>query len=71
MSKVDPTGTQMLAEAAEAADVVAHQLSANAETMAELVAQLHATPPRGVITCARGSSDHAATYGSYLVETRL
>jgi glucosamine--fructose-6-phosphate aminotransferase (isomerizing) len=26
--------------------------------------------PRAVITCARGSSDHAATYAKYLIETR-
>ena len=26
--------------------------------------------PRAVVTCARGSSDHAATYAKYLVETR-
>ena len=27
--------------------------------------------PRAVVTCARGSSDHAATFASYLIETRL
>jgi glucosamine--fructose-6-phosphate aminotransferase (isomerizing) len=26
--------------------------------------------PRAVVTCARGSSDHAATYARYLIETR-
>ena len=26
--------------------------------------------PRAVVTCARGSSDHAATYAKYLIETR-
>ena len=26
--------------------------------------------PRAVVTCARGSSDHAATFAKYLVETR-
>ena len=25
-------------------------------------------PPRAVVTCARGSSDHAATYARYLIE---
>ena len=27
--------------------------------------------PRAVVTCARGSSDHAATFAKYLMETRL
>ncbi len=27
--------------------------------------------PRAVVTCARGSSDHAATYAKYLFETRV
>ena len=27
--------------------------------------------PRAVVTCARGSSDHAATFAKYLIETRL
>lgn len=71
MNMTDATRTRMFAEAAEAPDVVARQLSVNADTMAEVVARLHAAPPRGVITCARGSSDHAATFGRYLVETRL
>ena len=26
--------------------------------------------PRAVVTCARGSSDHAATFAKYLIETR-
>ena len=30
-----------------------------------------ATPPRFVVTCARGSSDSAATYAKYLIEIRL
>ncbi len=27
--------------------------------------------PKLVVTCARGSSDHAAYYGKYLIETQL
>jgi glutamine---fructose-6-phosphate transaminase (isomerizing) len=30
---------------------------------------LRTKPPTLVVTCARGSSDHAATYGKYLLET--
>ena len=33
--------------------------------------RLRAAPPRAVVTCARGSSDHAATFARYLIETRL
>ncbi len=60
----------MEAEAAEAPAVVARQLHANAGAMAEIGARLRERPPRAVITCARGSSDHAATYAKYLIETR-
>jgi glucosamine--fructose-6-phosphate aminotransferase (isomerizing) len=38
--------------------------------MAAIGARLRSHPPRAVITCARGSSDHAATYAKYLIETR-
>jgi glucosamine--fructose-6-phosphate aminotransferase (isomerizing) len=61
--------TRMYAEAAESASIVAQQLKANASVVAELGRQLRARPPRAVVTCARGSSDHAATYAKYLIET--
>lgn len=35
---------------------------------AELGERLRRETPRGVVTCARGSSDHAAVYGKYLIE---
>jgi len=58
-------------EAAEAADVVAAQFARNRDTVAALAARLRAAPPPFVVTCARGSSDHAATYAKYLIETEL
>lgn len=67
----DPTITRMHAEAAEAADAVARQLAANAGVIDTLIARLKQQPPRFIVTCARGSSDHAATYGKYLFETTL
>ncbi|WP_420142589.1 SIS domain-containing protein [Sphingomonas sp.] len=67
---IAPENTRMFAEAGEAGDVVARQLEANAEAVAALAARLRSAPPTGVITCARGSSDHAATYAKYLIETR-
>ncbi|MFT3897692.1 MAG: SIS domain-containing protein [Thermomonas sp.] len=66
-----PERTLMFAEAAEAADVVARQFERNAGVVRELAGRLRASPPPFVVTCARGSSDHAATYGKYLFETRL
>ena len=58
----------MFQEAAQAADVVRTQLARNAMTLATLGARLRLAPPRAVVTCARGSSDHAATYAKYLIE---
>jgi glucosamine--fructose-6-phosphate aminotransferase (isomerizing) len=58
----------MFQEAAQAPAVVAAQLAHNAALLAQLGASLRAAPPRAVVTCARGSSDHAATYARYLIE---
>jgi glucosamine--fructose-6-phosphate aminotransferase (isomerizing) len=62
--------TRMFAEAAEAADAVARQES-DEGTLERIAATLRARAPRVVITCARGSSDHAATFAKYAIETRL
>lgn len=61
----------MFREAAQAPARVAAQLVENRGVISELAAALRATPPRAVVTCARGSSDHAATFAKYLVETRV
>lgn len=61
----------MFEEAAAAPAVVATQLRANASSAAALGERLRRLDPRAVVTCARGSSDHAATFARYLVETRL
>jgi glucosamine--fructose-6-phosphate aminotransferase (isomerizing) len=63
--------TRLWREAAEAPGVVRAQLGANAPGIRELAAQLRASPPRAVVTLGRGSSDHAATFARYLIETRL
>ncbi len=57
-------------EAAEAPAAVARMLAANADVAARLGSALRARPPGAVLTCARGSSDHAATFAKYLIETR-
>lgn len=59
----------MFGEAGEASAVAAVLLAANAERVAALAERLRANPPRVVVTCARGSSDHAATFARYLIET--
>ncbi|AXI83909.1 SIS domain-containing protein [Xylella taiwanensis] len=63
--------TQMFCEAAQAAEVIATQFGRNMATIAALVRELRTDPPPFVVTCARGSSDHAATYAKYLLETQL
>lgn len=63
--------TLMFAEAAGAAAAVERQLDDNDELVAALAARLRAAPPRFVVTCARGSSDHAATFAKYAIETQL
>jgi glutamine---fructose-6-phosphate transaminase (isomerizing) len=59
----------MFEEAADASNAVRAQLQHDSATMRTLGAKLRKLSPRAVITCARGSSDHAATYAKYLVET--
>jgi glucosamine--fructose-6-phosphate aminotransferase (isomerizing) len=61
----------MYQEAAEAPDRVENQLQRNAATLAALAERLRTHPPAAMVTIGRGSSDHAATYARYLVETRL
>ena len=60
--------SRMFDEAAQSPDVVRRQLQVNAEPMRKLGEALRALSPRAVITCARGSSDHAATFAKYLIE---
>ncbi len=61
----------MLGEAAEAPEVVARLIAENAAVCRDLVQRLKAAPPRFAVTCARGSSDSAATFAKYLFEIRL
>jgi len=60
----------MFREAAEAAEAVARQAEADA-TVQRIGAELRKRDPKVVITCARGSSDHAATFAKYAIETRI
>lgn len=70
-SSPTPGTTMMARETAEAPAVVGGQLAANAALVRALGERLRARPPALVVTCARGSSDHAATFAKYLIEIRL
>src|SRR2546430_11256778 len=60
--------TFMFREAGEAAEVVRRQRSRNAAVIRKLGERLRSHRPRAVVTLARGSSDHAATFARYLIE---
>jgi glucosamine--fructose-6-phosphate aminotransferase (isomerizing) len=66
-----PEDTLMYQEAGEAGAAVAAFLAANGDALSRIAQRLRASPPAVIVTCARGSSDHAATYGKYLFETLL
>jgi glutamine---fructose-6-phosphate transaminase (isomerizing) len=61
----------MEAEFREAPVVVQRQAQALRAPLAELLARIKLTPPDFVVTCARGSSAHAATFGKHLIERHL
>lgn len=63
------SSTKMFIEAAETAEVVQTQLDRNAATVARIGQRLQQLKPGFVITVARGSSDHAANFAKYLIET--
>lgn len=66
-----PPGTGMAAEFHEAPAVVQRQAQELAVPLAELIARLMRRPPIVVVTCARGSSAHAATFAKHLIEQNL
>ncbi|MBV8105806.1 MAG: SIS domain-containing protein [Hyphomicrobiales bacterium] len=65
------SGTVMAAEIAEAGAALSRQLMANAKATAALAARLKSLDPSFVVTIARGSSDQAALFLKYVIETRL
>ncbi len=60
----------MFQEAASASHAVRAQLTLDDDSIGSIGAAVRRLAPRAVLTCARGSSDHAATYAKYLIETR-
>ena len=61
-------GAGLTAELREAPEAVRQQASEIAPPLGELVTRLARRPPDVVVTCARGSSAHAATFAKHLVE---
>jgi glucosamine--fructose-6-phosphate aminotransferase (isomerizing) len=61
----------MAREILAAPDIVARQEDALAGPLGDLLARLRRRPPAVVLTCARGSSAHAATFGKHLIERHL
>ena len=62
---------RMAAEFREAPEAVQRQAASLAHPLAELITRLKSKPPAVVVTCARGSSAHAATFGKHLIERHL
>ena len=63
--------THMARETAQAPDAVAALLEANRAGLAEFGHLVRARDPSHFVTCARGSSDNAASYFKYLAEILL
>src|SRR5579872_5017972 len=61
----------MALELREAPAAVAAQQRQIAAPLTELAARLRRRPPGLVMTCARGSSAHAATFAKHLIERHL
>jgi len=61
----------MADELREAPDAVAGQSRCLAAPLQDLTARLNSRPPQLVVTCARGSSAHAATFAKHLIELNL
>jgi len=63
--------SRLVTEAREAAAGARRQLIEQAPAFAALGERLRRNAPPFVVTVARGSSDHAASYGKYVVETTV
>lgn len=63
--------TDMAREVAEAPEAVARMLAHNRAGLAELGKLYQTRKPSHIVTCARGSSDCAASYFKYLIEITL
>jgi glutamine---fructose-6-phosphate transaminase (isomerizing) len=64
-------GAGMAAELCEAPAAVVRQAQNLSSPLAKLVARLIRRPPDVMVTCARGSSAHAAAFAKHLIERHL
>ena len=64
-------GELMMAEIRQQPEVLARILAESPTRLADIARALRDRPPRFVLFVARGTSDHAALYAKYLVETKL
>src|SRR6187200_1485337 len=64
-------GALISAEFRQAPDAVRRQAVSLAQPLRELIGFLRKRRPQVVVTCARGSSAHAATFGKHLIERTL
>jgi len=65
------SGSGMAVELAQAPDAVRAQPQLLREPLSDLIAWCRRNSPDLVVTCARGSSAHAATFGKHLIERHL
>lgn len=63
--------SSMAREIRETPGVIARQAAVQREPLSELAVRLRRRPPEVVVTCARGTSAHAATFGKHLVEHKF
>ncbi len=66
--KAADADVRMAREMRQAPAAITRQQQELDRPLAELVARLKRSPPQVVVTCARGSSAHAATFGKHLIE---
>ena len=71
MAAMGDRETGMSAELREAPAAVLRQSRVLTQPIAELVRWCRRNSPQVVLTCARGSSAHAATFGKHLIERHL
>lgn len=64
-------GGGIASEFREVPAALARQRERASAALADLADRLKRRPPSVVVTCARGSSAHAATFGKYLIERHL
>ena len=63
--------TLMYTEASQAGAVVQKQINQNQDKFRQIGVFLRENPPKFAVTVGRGSSDHAAVYARYLIETQM